>query len=98
MPEPTAARTATALARKINQFRNDSAGERDLYPLIVRLSAGSPAFIFSGILFLSAALTALALWVYAHAETPFDYMVMGTFGATAALAMVFFFLVRRKLL
>ena len=64
---------------------------------MVNLPARSPAFFFSAILCLSAALTALALWVYAHAETPFDYMVVGTFGATAALAVLFFFLVRRKL-
>jgi hypothetical protein len=50
------------------------------------------------VLCLSAALTALALWVYAHAETRFDYMVVGTFGATAALVVLFFFLVRRRLL
>jgi hypothetical protein len=64
---------------------------------VVNLRARSPAIFFSAILCLSAALTALALWVYAHAETPFDYMVVGTFGATAALAVLFFFLVRRKL-
>jgi hypothetical protein len=65
---------------------------------LVRLPARSPALFFSATLFLSTALTALALWVYVHAETPFDYMVVGTFGATAAIAILFFFLARRKLL
>lgn len=65
---------------------------------MVRLPARSPALLFSVILFISAALTGLALWVYSHAETPFDYMVVGTFGATAALAVLFFFLIRRKFL
>jgi hypothetical protein len=65
---------------------------------MVRLPARSPALIFSAILSVSAVLTALALWVYAHAETPFDYMVVGTFAATAALVVLFFFLIRRKLL
>jgi len=64
----------------------------------VRLPAGNPALFFTGTLFLSAALTALALWVYTQAETPFDYMVVGTFAFTALLSVVFVFLVRRKLL
>jgi hypothetical protein len=64
----------------------------------VRLPARSPATFFSVTLCVSAGLTALALWVYTQAETPFDYMVVGTFGATAVLAVVFCFLVKRKLL
>jgi hypothetical protein len=64
---------------------------------MVRLPARSPALLFSATLLISGALAALALWVYTHAETPFDYMVVGTFGATAVLTIVFFFLARRKL-
>jgi hypothetical protein len=54
--------------------------------------------LFSATACVSAGLTALALWVYTQAETPFDYMVVGTFGATAVLTVVFCFLVKRKLL
>ena len=55
-----------------------------------------PALFFTITLCLSAALSGLALWVYSRAEKPFDYMVVGTFGATALLAVVFIFLVKRK--
>jgi hypothetical protein len=64
----------------------------------MRLPARFPAALFSVTLCASAGLAALALWVYTRAETSFDYMVVGTFGATAALAIVFYFLVKRKLL
>jgi len=64
----------------------------------VRLPARFPTLFFAGTLSLSAALTALALWVYSQARTPFDYMVVGTFGASALLALVFVLLVRRRLL
>jgi hypothetical protein len=65
---------------------------------MVHLPARSPALFFGAILFLSTALAAMALWVFVHAEAPFDYMVAGTFTATAVLALVFFFLVGRRLL
>ena len=64
----------------------------------MRSAARFPAFFFTATLCLSAILAALALWVYSRAETPFDYMVVGTFGATALLALVFVFLVKRKML
>lgn len=64
----------------------------------MHLPARFPAFFFAATLCLSAALTALALWVYSQAETAFDYMVVGTFGATALLAIVFLLLVKRKML
>jgi hypothetical protein len=62
----------------------------------MRLPARFPAALFTATLCGSAGLMALALWVYAHAETRFDYMVVGTFGATATIAIVFCLLVRRK--
>jgi hypothetical protein len=65
---------------------------------MVRLPARFPALWFAATLCGSAALAGLALWVYAHARRPFDYMVVGTFGATAILALVFVLLVRRKML
>lgn len=65
---------------------------------MVQLPARFPALLFAGTVGLSAALAALALWVYSHAETPFDYMVVGTFGATALLGFLFFLVVKRKLL
>lgn len=34
MPEPRTGRGSSALARKIAQFRNDSSGERNLYPFV----------------------------------------------------------------
>lgn len=41
MPEPRTGRGATALARKIAQFRNDTSGERNLYPFIRDLLVNS---------------------------------------------------------
>jgi N-6 DNA Methylase len=43
MPEPRTSRGATALAKKIAQFRSDSSGERNLYPFIRDLLV-NPAF------------------------------------------------------
>jgi hypothetical protein len=43
MPRSSAARGASALVRKITQFREDSSGERNLYPLIRDLLV-APAF------------------------------------------------------
>src|ERR1035441_2930809 len=43
MPEPRTGRAATALARKIVQFRSDTSGERNLYPFIRDLLV-NPAF------------------------------------------------------
>jgi hypothetical protein len=61
----------------------------------VRLSARHPALFFTTIACLSALLAALALWVFAHARTPFDYMVVGTLVATVGLAAVFVVIVLR---
>lgn len=65
---------------------------------MVRLPARFPVLWFAATLFGSAALAGLALWVYAHARRPFDYMVVGTFGATAILALLFIVLARRRML
>ncbi|MDQ3775600.1 MAG: hypothetical protein M3461_15230 [Pseudomonadota bacterium] len=43
MPDPRTGRSATALIKKIAQFRNDSSGERNLYPFIRDLLV-TPAF------------------------------------------------------
>jgi hypothetical protein len=43
MPEPRTGRGATALAKKIAQFRSDNSGERNLYPFIRDLLV-NPAF------------------------------------------------------
>src|SRR6266702_3676370 len=43
MPEPRTGRGATALAKKIAQFRNDTSGERNLYPFVRDLLI-NPAF------------------------------------------------------
>jgi len=64
----------------------------------VRLPARSPALWFAVTLCGSAALAALALWIWSRARRPFDYMVVGTFGASAVLALVFVFLVHRRML
>ena len=64
----------------------------------MRPAARFPVLFFTATLSVSAGLAAVALWVYSRAETPFDYMVVGTFGATAILAVVFVLLVKRKLL
>ena len=39
----------------------------------------------------------MALWIFMHAEKPFDYMVRSPLSATAVLAIVFFFMVRCRL-
>jgi hypothetical protein len=57
-----------------------------------------PAARFLIFFFTAAGLAAIALWVWSRAETPFAYMVVGAFGATALLAAAFVFLVRKKLL
>lgn len=64
----------------------------------VQLPARHPALFFIAILCVSAALAALALWIFAHARTPFDYMVVGTLAATVALSAVFVVVVKRKLM
>src|SRR5438876_12381135 len=43
MPEPRTGRGATALVKKITQFRSDNSGERNLYPFIRDLLI-TPAF------------------------------------------------------
>ena len=63
----------------------------------VRLLARFPALAFAGTLCLSATLAALALWVWSQAQKPFDYMVVGTFGATALLTLIFVVLLRRRM-
>ncbi len=55
-----------------------------------------PALFFTAILCLSAALAALALWIFSHARTPFDYMVVGTLVATIALAAAFVAVIKRR--
>ena len=55
-----------------------------------------PAAFFLATLCVSAVLAALALWVYSRAQTPFDYMVTGAFGAAAALAVLFVYLMMRQ--
>lgn len=44
---------------------------------------------FVGVLGLSGAAAALALWVLSNAHTPLDYMVVGALATTMALAAVF---------
>jgi hypothetical protein len=44
---------------------------------------------FAAVSCASAVLAALALWIFAHARTPFDYMVVGTLAATIVIAVVF---------
>src|SRR5947207_294656 len=43
MPEPRTGRGATALVKKITQFRSDNSGERNLYPFVRDLLV-NPAF------------------------------------------------------
>jgi hypothetical protein len=69
-----------------------------IYDGKVHLLMRYPALIFTAILCLSAALAALALWVFSHARTPFDYMVVGTLAATAGLIVAFFYVVKRRLM
>ncbi|HUB31500.1 MAG TPA: hypothetical protein VMA31_00680 [Bryobacteraceae bacterium] len=57
-----------------------------------------PVLWFALALTLSAGLSALALWVYANARSPFGYMVVGTLVTTVALALAFLWLSRRRLL
>jgi hypothetical protein len=57
-----------------------------------------PALLFTAVVCLSAALAALALWVFSRARTPFDYMVVGTLAASAVLAAAFVVVVKRKLI
>ncbi len=58
--------------------------------------ARHPALFFTAILTVSAFFAVLALWVFSHARTAFDYMVVGTLLAAVALAVVFAFGVRRR--
>jgi len=62
----------------------------------VRLPARHPALFFIAILCASAAVAALALWIFSRAHSPFDYMVVGTLLAAVALAGVYGFLIVRK--
>jgi hypothetical protein len=62
----------------------------------VRLLARFPVLFFTATLCLSAGLAGLALWVWANARRPFDYMVVGTLLATLALAVTFVVLARQK--
>jgi hypothetical protein len=62
----------------------------------VRLTERFPVLFFTATLCLSAGLAGLALWVWANARRPFDYMVVGTLLASVALCVMFVFLVRRK--
>jgi membrane associated rhomboid family serine protease len=64
----------------------------------VQLPTRHPAVFFTAILCVSAALAALALWIFSRAHTPFDYMVVGTLAATAALVAAFVVVVKRKLI
>jgi len=62
----------------------------------VRFLARFPVLFFTATLCVSAGLAGLALWVYANARRPLDYMVVGTLVATVALALVFVGLLKRK--
>jgi hypothetical protein len=62
----------------------------------VRLLERFPVLFFTATLCLSAGLAGLALWVWANARRPFDYMVVGTLVATLALAVTFVVLARQK--
>jgi hypothetical protein len=64
----------------------------------VRLPARFALAGFALALVVSAALSALALWTYANARTPFGYMVVGTLATAVVLAVVFVALWRKKLL
>jgi hypothetical protein len=61
----------------------------------LRFSAHHPVLFFATVLSLSAGVAGLALWVFARARTPFDYMVVGALLATVALTAAFAFTVRR---
>lgn len=47
---------------------------------------------------IAAVLSALALWIYSNAHTPFGYMVTGALGTTVFLVSAFLWLWSRKLL
>jgi ABC-type transporter Mla subunit MlaD len=64
----------------------------------VPLPTRHPALFFTAILCVSAGLAVLALWIFSHARTPFDYMVVGTLAATAGLVAAFVVVVKRKLM
>ncbi len=51
--------------------------------------------LFAAIAGVSAVLAAFALWVFARARTPFDYMVIGALATTVALAVAFVLIVLR---
>jgi hypothetical protein len=58
-------------------------------------STQHPVLFFAGVVGLSGAAAALALWVLSNARTPFDYMVVGALLATMALAGAFGVIVLR---
>lgn len=62
----------------------------------MQFPARHPALFFAAILFLSATLAAVALWVLSNARTPFDYMVVGTLMAALGVAGFFAFAVKRR--
>jgi hypothetical protein len=62
----------------------------------VRLLERFPVLFFTATVCLSAGLAGLALWVWANARRPFDYMVVGTLLATLTLAVTFVVLARQK--
>jgi hypothetical protein len=62
----------------------------------VRLLERFPVLFFTATLCLSAGLAGLALWVYANARRPFDYMVVGTLLAAVGLCVAFVAVVKRK--
>ena len=64
----------------------------------MRLLERFPVLFFTAILCLSAGLAGLALWVYANARRPFDYMVVGTLLAAVGLCVAFVAVVKRKAL
>lgn len=62
------------------------------------MPARVPFLVFALTLALSAGLSVLALWVYANANTPFGYMVVGCLATAVILAVAFMWLWKRKLL
>ena len=62
----------------------------------MRLLERFPVLFFTATVFLSAGLAGLALWVWANARRPLDYMVVGTLLATVGLAVAFVVLARQK--
>jgi hypothetical protein len=62
----------------------------------VPLPARQSALFFAAIVFLSAALAAMALWTFSNARTAFDYMVVGTHVTAIGLAAVFAAVVKRR--